>query len=500
YREEVNTLFESIFYETDVKSKISQASLNFAWENPARTFKTLQRLERYGCVEPGDILFQLQEFKENISYDKLDTRIQTSFDQLVPHYLEVIFELGLGKLALGRILEFSKSIMERPSYLIFLNEYPMVIRQLIVLLSKSQWLANYLTKYPMLLDELISEQLWDRNFDWSHLKKQLDEQLEELSDDVEQQMDRLRKFQHGFFFRLAVQELEGLWTVEALSDQLAALADAILEVALKQVWRNYRKAHKEVPQFAIIAYGKLGGKELTYTSDLDLVYLYSDNYPEAIDIYSWFSSRLTLFLSAATGSGRLYEVDLRLRPYGEVGFLATDFDLFQNYQYEKAWTWEHQALTRARFVCGSRHLKIKFEQLRKKILVSHRDPAQLKQQIIEMRNKMLNSHPSRDLLDVKHTRGGLADVEFIIQYIVLAYSARYPDLTENVGNIALLQRSAQYGIIEESLAEKVRWAYRHYRKIAHNQILHDIPPQIDLEALKIDYNYVKTLWHKVLET
>ncbi|QRN41132.1 MAG: bifunctional [glutamate--ammonia ligase]-adenylyl-L-tyrosine phosphorylase/[glutamate--ammonia-ligase] adenylyltransferase [Neisseriaceae bacterium] len=496
HRDNVNTLFNDILYEPDSENHKTNNDLKSLWLGIDQTEIQIKTLEQYKFPEPEKFIYQLQNFKQSSVYEKLRPNVQLLFDSLIPKYLQCIAKLNADSTTLERVIEFSKNITGRSSYLTFLNEYHGVTYQLISILNQSKWMSDYLTNHPILLDELINAQLLNTDLNWEEKKSILTRKLSLVPNDIEQQMDIVRKFQHSFIFRLAVQELKGLWTVEQLSDQLSILADIILDKAITQVWNNYKKAHIQTPKFGIIAYGKLGGKELSYDSDLDLVYLYDDSYTEANEIYSWFSSRLTSFLSTTTSSGSLYTVDLRLRPNGEAGFLSTNFEVFETYQYNSAWIWEHQALTRARFVAGDSQIEHQFNQVRKNILMLKRNREDLKKEIVQMRYKMLSTHPD-DFSNIKYARGGLADVEFIVQYIVLAYSHQYPELTKNLGNITLLKMAAEHGIIDSDLAEKARVAYRNYRKISHNNVLHDVPPPVDLIDLEENYLNVKQLWHQV---
>ena len=314
--------------------------------------------------------------------------------------------------------------------------------------------------------------------------------------DPEAKMDVLRRFKHAQTFRLAVQDLAGRWPLEALSDQLSYLADILLEHTMWQVWQAMPKTHRPIPRFAIIGYGKLGGKELAYGSDLDLVYLYDDGAPEAADIYSKYARRLTTWLSGNTGAGSLYQTDLRLRPNGDSGFQAHSLEAFAKYQHENAWIWEHQALSRARFVAGSPEVGRKFETVRRQILSLPREANPLRQEIAQMRSKMLPTHPARED-NVKYARGGVVDVEFIVQFFVLLHARQYPELLENYGNIALLDMAARRDLLSQDAAARTAAAYRHYRQVQHRQQLHGAGAvQVD-DTLREHYEQVAALWRQV---
>ncbi len=438
----------------------------------------------------------LHRLKHSSRYRHLSTQAQQRFDAVIPRFLEAAASCSNPDETLSRLLDFLESISRRSAYLAFLQQYPHALRQLAELMSQSPWLASYLQKHPILLDELLSDQLLERT-DWTAFKHNLQAALN-ACDDTESKLDTLRHHQHTQTFRLAVQDLKGLWSVEALSDELSLLADIILNEALVHAWRDIPNTHTAEPRFAVIGYGKLGGKELGYVSDLDLVYLYCDPHPDAAGHYSKLARRLNTWLSGSTGAGTLYELDLRLRPNGDDGFLVHAIAAFEKYQHENAWTWEHQALTRARFICGDAEIGANFERIRRDILTQKRNETQIKQDIIRMREKMFPSHPPKDE-DVKYARGGIVDVEFCVQYLVLAHSRRYPELLENYGNIALLDMAANRQLIAAEAAELVCNAYRHYRKIQHAKKLRDYTLSSPTAELTAHYAAVKSLWHTLFE-
>ena len=275
-------------------------------------------------------------------------------------------------------------------------------------------------------------------------RAQLTARLDELEPDTEQQMDTLRELHHAQVFRLLTQDVAGLLTVEKLADHLSELADILLDAAIGRAWLKMPKRHIESPKFAVISYGKLGGKELGYASDLDLVFLFDDPAPEAGENYARLGTRLNTWLSAQTAAGQLFETDLRLRPNGESGLVVSSMEAFRQYQLESAWVWEHQALTRARFSAGDREVGNAFERIRCEVLRQKRDLTKLRADIVEMRQKMIDAHGTKGdqrdtVFGLKHDPGGLVDVEFVVQFLVLGYSHRHAELTGNLGNIALLE-------------------------------------------------------------
>lgn len=468
------------------------------WHNlPDDSNMVMQKLADLGFQAAHELTEKLIQLKQSNKYRQLSTQAQHRLDNLIPRVVEVAAAGENIDAALLRLLGFLESVSRRSSYLAFLQQHSAALKKVADLMSQSAWLAEYLRLHPILLDELLAAQLM-QPIDWEQVSRELSGSLNACGDDTEEKMDVLRHFQHAQIFHLTVQDLAGMWTVEALSDELSHLADAVLMHTLQHTWQNVPKRHLDSPKFAIIAYGKLGGKELGYASDLDLVYLYDDDFSEAVDIYSKLSRRLTTWLSGSTGAGMLYDVDLRLRPNSDAGFLAHSVATFEKYQHEQAWTWEHQALTRARFICGDTQIGAKFENIRHEILTQNRDKSKLKQEIIGMREKMFATHPPVDD-NVKYARGGVVDVEFIVQYLVLSQSQYEPKLLENYGNIALLKIAAECGLIDKNLAENCATAYRHYRQIQHNKNLRDWKRAEVNEELLQYYDYVRKLWEQVFD-
>ena len=273
---------------------------------------------------------------------------------------------------------------------------------------------------------------------------------------------------------------------------------------MRRVWplalpRHLRDNPPEA-HFGIIAYGRLGGKELGYASDLDLVFLFEDNDDEASERYVKLGRRMVSWLSTMTSSGRLYEIDLRLRPDGDAGLLAVSVDAFEQYQMQHAWAWEHQAITRARFVVGDARVGERFEQIRRNVLLRPRDPEALRAEVRSMRDKISAGHPNRsDDFDLKHDRGGMVDIEFITQYLVLCHSAGHPVLLGNLGNIALLQLAAGEGLIPDDLAKQVAGAYRSFRKRQHELRLQGAEKaRVPQSRFRDERAAVQALWERVI--
>ncbi len=369
---------------------------------------------------------------------------------------------------LARGIDLVEAIASRAAYLALLAEHPEALERIARIIGASSWAAEYLTRHPLLLDELLDDRLLYTPMDLKAVERSLRSQLAVAEADTERRMNVLREAHQAQVFRLLAQDLAGLLTVERLADHLSALADLMLEVCIEEVWRDLRNRHREKPAFAVVGYGKLGGKELGYASDLDIIFLYDDPHEQAAEAYARLAQRVNTWLSSRTSSGMLFETDLQLRPSGASGLLVSPVAAFERYQEENAWVWEHQALTRARYCAGDKAIGAAFEAIRRKVLEKKRDPGALKGEILAMREKLHAAHPNRSgLFDVKHDRGGMIDIEFAVQFLVLAFSAEYSDLTGNLGNIALLKMSADRGLIPPPLAEGCRNAYREYRRIQH---------------------------------
>ena len=426
------------------------------------------KLEELGYANPVSIQERLQQIRHGSRYNQMPDASRTRFDALMPPLIEVSAGFTNPDQTLERILTLLEGVSRRESYLALLLEYPQTLNQVARICSASPWAADYLSHQPLLLDELLDTRLLYAPPDWKNLKDALQTQMRAATADVERQMDIMRQFKHAQIFHLLAQDLAGFLPLEKLSDHLSDLADLILSETLRTCWQNLARKHRDDPKFAIIGYGKLGGKELGYASDLDIIFLYEDDAPEAPEIYARLAQRINNWLTSLTSSGMLYETDLRLRPDGASGLLVSSVEAFEEYQKHKAWIWEHQALTRARWAAGDENVGKLFERIRCEVLKQPRDLPELRREIIGMRQKMLDSHPNPSkLFDIKHDRGGIIDVEFIVQYLVLAFAHQHTDLTRNIGNLALLKLAGELGLIPAEPAEGAREAYRQYRQWQH---------------------------------
>ncbi|MES2104837.1 MAG: bifunctional [glutamate--ammonia ligase]-adenylyl-L-tyrosine phosphorylase/[glutamate--ammonia-ligase] adenylyltransferase [Pseudomonadota bacterium] len=401
---------------------------------------------------------------------------------------------------LNRLLDFMEAIARRAAYLALLTEYPHALERVVRMMDSSDWAAKFLTRHPILLDELLDESVLHQEPDWNAFALELQQQLDHAKGDTERQMETLREMHHALLFRLLAQDLEGKLTVEHLADALSRLADLIVSATIQAAWETISTRHREQPKFAVIAYGKLGGKELGYASDLDVIFLYDDEDQDAPAAYAKLAQRFITWMTCHTPAGILFDIDIALRPDGASGLLVSSVGSFARYQEKSAWLWEHQALTRARFCAGEPGIAAQFDQIRENVLRQQRDAELLRTEVLSMRKKMRDAHPNRSaLFDLKQDAGGMIDIEFIVQFLVLKYACQFPQLTANSGNIALLKLCAELGLIDAGLAMKTADAYRRLRKLQHKHRLQgDEKARVAQELVADGVTATKTLWKSLL--
>ena len=471
--------FEKAFVLDDA-ARLDNTSLPAGWEPDGTIFP--ESATRWLAWADSSKQRQLPE-KSRIIFNNLIRKAADS--------LQVDQSIGIGAdQTLLRFFDLLEAVARRSAYLSILSEYPQALSNVLALLKASQWGAEYLTRHPHLLDYLLNSRTEKALIEhpeqyWQEVKATLDMRLDDVmadGDGSEQAMDILRITHHTETFITLLADLgigvDHELSVEKVSDHLSALADLILQTTFERVWPSVAKKFElsidATAPFAVISYGKLGGKELGYASDLDLVFLYQAEEADlaAQEIYALLAKRMINWLTAYTSAGSLFEIDTRLRPNGSAGFLVTNANAFKKYQLREgdnaAWVWEHQALTRARFSAGSKVVGEFFDDVRSEVLSQKRDVDQLRHEILEMRRKVHAGHPNPTAdFDLKHDAGGMVDIEFIVQFLVLAFSSTHPQLIANLGNIALLRIAGEVGLIQVSMAQKVGDAYRLLRARQH---------------------------------
>ena len=405
-----------------------------------------------------------------------------------------------------RMADWIEPLLRRESYLALLVERPGVHQRLLRLLGSARWPARYLLRHPGVIDELASDALLSERFSPADFERELEHRRKSLQktgeDDDEALLDLLRRAHHAEVFRTLARDVESRLTVEQVADELSALADTVLRITARWCWQRLKNKHRDTPQFAVIGYGKLGGKELGYGSDLDIVFVYEDEDERAPEIYAAFVRKLINWLATKTGEGDLFEIDTALRPNGSSGLLVTTFEAYARYQQRRgsntAWTWEHQAMTRARFVLGDPALAERFDAVRQAVITAPRDEAALRGEIVAMREKVRAAHSVKSgRFDVKHSAGGMVDAEFAVQFLVLSQSAAHPEMIPNLGNIALLQRAESAGLLPEGVGRDAAAAYRELRRVQHQARLNEEPTQVAPQALASERAAVLKLWESV---
>jgi glutamate-ammonia-ligase adenylyltransferase len=490
-------------------------------------------LEKLSDAWPDKFRARLELWRTHPRVLGLRDDARARLTRLVQRTAQWLIEGRVDEEAAVRIVDWIEPLLRRESYLALLLERPAVHERLLRLLGAAKWPARYLLQHPGVIDELASDAMLHERFDSTAFMRELQQRLAALrrtgEDDEETCLNLLRRAHHAEVFRTLARDVEGTLTVEQVADDLSTLAEAVLKVTAAWCWQHLRNRHRETPQFAIIAYGKLGGKELGYGSDLDIVFVYEDEDERAPEVYAAFVRKLINWLTIKTSEGDLFEIDTALRPNGNSGLLVTRFEAYANYQQQRgsntAWTWEHQAITRARFVLGEEDiapalspaevdtgrgnpephsLHRRFDEVRLAVISAVRDIPALQREIVAMRQKVRAAHPIKgektgDKFDVKHSPGGMVDVEFVVQFLVLSQSRAHPELADNVGNIALLQRAEAVGLLPPGIGENAARAYRELRRVQHRARLNEEPTQVTPPELQAERNAVLALWATVLQ-
>ena len=455
----------------------------------------------------GVVRARLAQWGDNPRVQALRDDARGRLMRLLQRTAQWLKEGRISDVAVLRMADWIEPLLRRESYLALMLERPSVYERLLRLLGAAKWPARYLLQHPGVIDELAGGNLFDVRFDAAEFEAELQARRVALQrtgeDDEESLMNLLRRAHHAEQFRTLARDVEGVLTVEQVADDLSALADAMLRVTARWCWDRLKSRHRDEPAIAIIGYGKLGGKELGYGSDLDIVFVYDDDDERAQEIYASYVRKMINWMTVKTADGDIYEIDTALRPNGNSGLLVTRFEAYADYQQQRgsntAWTWEHQAMTRARFVMGLPSLAPRFDVVRHAVIRSPRDAASLKAEIVSMRERVRLGHPVKaDHFDVKHSPGGMVDAEFAMQYLVLLHAAAHPELADNVGNIALLQRAEKAGLLPAGVGQAAANAYREMRRLQHRARLNEEPTQVAPVTLNAERDAVLAVWHFVM--
>jgi len=498
------------------------ASLAGLWREEGSEERALPLLAEHGFEDPAQAWNRLRALREGFSYRTMSLRGRERLDALMPRVLEAVATAPQPTATLERILNLLEAVARRSVYLALLTDQPQALAQLVKLFAASGWIAQHLTRYPLLLDDLLNPATLYAPLDRQQLALELEQQLQHVpADDPEEVLNALRYFKQTQVLRVAAADVSGAMPLMIVSDHLTEIAEVLLRKVLELAWtdllprfgqpRCVVEGVERDAQFAIVAYGKLGGIELNYGSDLDLVFLHDSTGhrqltagPRQIDNAAFFAKlvqRIIYFLTTRTGAGDLYEVDTRLRPSGRAGLLVSAFEAFAEYQHRQAWTWEHQALVRARVVAGPAVLAQRFQIIRREILQRERDPDILRQEVSDMRERMRAELDAStvEVFDLKQGRGGIADIEFVVQYAVLANASRYPELLTYTDNIRQLDGLERCGVLSIADAARLRHAYRGLRRRIHLLKLQEQPAQIPGDMAQGERERVIRIWRRLME-
>ena len=522
HRSRVSKEFESIaFRGLDTDAGRPQSRLGDLFEHGAGRDEWANTLESCGFDEPGGLADCLVRFAEAPAARHIDAVARQRLNAFIPRLLQQINTSCDSVTALERVLIIVGQILRRSAYIALLNENATVLSRLVTLCERSSYIADQVARYPVLLDELLEPSIGSAPPTLDELDAELEDRLNSCAvDDTEAQISILGQFQRANLFRIAVADISGSLPIMKVSDSLTWLAEAVLRHALDIAWRDLVARHG-APQyiaggkrreagFAIIAYGKLGGLEMSYGSDLDLVFLHdstgedrSTAGPRSLDNSVFFTRlvrRLSHFLTAQTGSGMLYEVDTRLRPDGQSGLMVSSLEAFGRYQEGNAWTWEHQALLRARPVAGSENIAQSFQHIRAETLSSRARRDRLREDVVEMRQRMRASldKSTAQFFDLKQGRGGLGDIEFLVQYLVLAHAADDPTLYFYSDNIRQLEALAAAGYLAGDTAVRLQDVYKRYRLKLHHLALDQKTALVGSGDFPGERHFVEELWKEVL--
>ena len=535
WRSRIEWHFSQVIADPDEMDKEEGETCDYSqwlplWEETWDAEFAASQLHEAGFKEGAAAYQNLMNLRESSQVRGMQRISRDRMDEFIPRLMAQTVEQENPDLVLERVLPLVEAVARRSVYLVLLTEKPETLTRLLNLCAASPWIAEQIARYPALLDELLSEARLFRLPQARELAQELRERLSRIpEEDLEQQMEALRHFKLAHRLRVAASEITGSLPLMKVSDYLTWLAETILEQVLAIVWRHMVARHGMPrdkngdpcdPSFVIVGYGKVGGIELGHASDLDLVFIHDGDPnaetdgPKPIDGEQFFTrlgQRIIHVLTTHTTSGQLYEVDMRLRPSGDAGLLVSSLEAFERYQSQEAWTWEHQALLRARVLVGSRRLGALFEDVRLSVLGRPEDIPKLLRRVSEMRAKMRDSHGTKATLGglsdsawteeasfhLKHDAGGIVDIEFMVQYAALAWAHEYPELLRYTDNIRILDGLGQAGLLPAGDVHLLQEAYKAYRVAAHRLALQKLPEIVSGALFHTERRAVMALWQRM---
>ena len=526
HRHQVSNSFKAIISDSaETADPNSELRPEQSWSTDLRSSDILPYLHKLSYQQPQELAAVLDDFYQSRAVQALANLPRTRLESLMPRLLEACADLENNQQTFLRVLGLVQRILRRSAYLALLVENSQALQQLCILCERSSWIADELVAYPALLDELLDSRTLYTAPDKQLLRDQLRQQTMRIaSDDMEQQMEVIRYFCRSYALRVAACEVTDMLPLMQVSDYLTWIAEAVVEHVVNIAWDQLVASHglpalitagatnSHTPGFIVVAYGKMGGIEMGYKSDLDLVFLHSGDPrrqtdgPRSIDSSTFFmrlGQRIIHLLATSTASGMAYEIDMRLRPSGNSGMLVSSLAAFEKYPREDAWTWEHQALVRSRVVAGDTELAAAYELVRKNTLQQKRDTQLLSAEVREMREKM-RKHLGKDAKDgkfsLKQGSGGIVDIEFMVQFAVLAWSHDHPQLVRWSDTIRILESLAQCGLFSEQDALRLIDAYKRFRSAGHRAQLHNQLAEIALSEFVVEREHVAQQWRKLFKS
>jgi glutamate-ammonia-ligase adenylyltransferase len=514
-------LLESDDEETSDDQRIGQ--LHAAWQGGLADEPSQAALSAVGFADPQRALGLLAYLRDNLETRGLSSVGRQRLDKLIPRMLIEVGQTEQPMETLGRMVDVIKTIERRTSYLALLLENATVLTNLVKLVDASPWMATFLSRHPVLLDELMDPRTLYYPPTLSEIQQELGSDLRGRMQriptrDLELQIEQLCIFQQVNMLRVAAADVTGIMPLMRVSDYLseiaAAVVDNVCELAREHLIEKHGQPTCRLGEggggLAVIGYGKLGGLELGYGSDLDLVFLHTAGDGQTIggdrpidntQFFNRLGQRVVHILTSHTRAGKLYDIDMRLRPSGSSGALVSHILAFRDYQLSDAWTWEHQALIRARAICGDPAMRSAFEQIRREVLARSRSGAKLKTEVLSMRERMRREllDPEADLFDLKQGPGGMVDIEFLVQYLVLLNAHRRPELVHWTDNVRLIQSLMETGVISENTAHVLKHAYLVYRAAAHRLSLQERPAKVAVDRFAHLQRRIQQIWSSVFD-
>jgi glutamate-ammonia-ligase adenylyltransferase len=522
HRQAVTRIFQSILFgPASAQATTPGFDLESIWDSSQRLPALRESIDRIGIAEADALAASLAEWLGSTNVQRLEETGRRRLQALVPRILEAMRGARDRPTVLRRIVTILDAVGGRSAYFALLNENAVALTRLVDICERSEFLARQIASFPLLLDELIDARILESAPTRAQFVEELASRREHAPEsDPERQVESLRQFQRVATFRVALADLTGRLPLMHVSDRLTDIAELILEEAMRMAWNQLVTMHGQpmcgdpsAPRpasVAAVAYGKLGAMELGYGSDLDLVFLHDSggeyqrtNGPRPVDNAVFFlrlGQRIVHLLTVHSAAGRLYEVDMRLRPSGKGGLMVTQLEAFENYQAREAWTWEHQALLRARAVAGAPALRSEFERIRMDVLRSHVRRDSLREDVRKMRERMRSelSKAGAGQFDVKQDPGGLADIEFLAQYWALWWAEKYPPVAMFPDTIRQLESVASANLVPQETVDALTRIYRDYRREIHYRSLEDAPAVVEEGRFAGERAQVIGTWEKTM--